>query len=216
MSEREQLLRAILENPAEDTVRLAFADWCDENGEPERAAFIRVQCRIEREPSFAAPEADPLRRREAALWKKLGREFVLGDRWLGVYGTGRVLWGEEGDHVDNMIRAEVLRGFVAAISCPTDVFEEHAEAIFRAHPVERVVLTGKRPYIATPTLFLWYSTSRATGQDADEVPYPLYSSEVMKPHRTERAALDALSDACVAWGRERAGLPAVDICRVSC
>lgn len=46
MTEREALLRAILEDPADDTVRLVFADWLEENdGRPGavRAKFIRDQ-----------------------------------------------------------------------------------------------------------------------------------------------------------------------------
>ena len=34
MTEREALLRAVCENPDDDTPRLVFADWLDENGEP--------------------------------------------------------------------------------------------------------------------------------------------------------------------------------------
>lgn len=37
---------AIIVHPGEDTPRLAYADWLDENGDPDRAAFIRVQCRL--------------------------------------------------------------------------------------------------------------------------------------------------------------------------
>jgi uncharacterized protein (TIGR02996 family) len=42
---RRAFLQAILEAPDDDTPRLVFADWLDENGEPERAEFIRAQCR---------------------------------------------------------------------------------------------------------------------------------------------------------------------------
>jgi uncharacterized protein (TIGR02996 family) len=41
MNDRDALLAAILADPADDTVRLAFADWCEENGDHERAEFIR-------------------------------------------------------------------------------------------------------------------------------------------------------------------------------
>jgi uncharacterized protein (TIGR02996 family) len=44
MSDGEALFRAILENPADDMPRLLFADWLQENGKPERAEFIRLQC----------------------------------------------------------------------------------------------------------------------------------------------------------------------------
>ncbi|VTR98052.1 TIGR02996 domain-containing protein [Tuwongella immobilis] len=38
------LLAAIRESPNELLPRLAFADWCEEHQQPERAAFIREQC----------------------------------------------------------------------------------------------------------------------------------------------------------------------------
>jgi uncharacterized protein (TIGR02996 family) len=43
MSDGDALFQAILRHPDEDTPRLAYADWCDENGQPERAEFIRLQ-----------------------------------------------------------------------------------------------------------------------------------------------------------------------------
>lgn len=41
MTDEPALLRAVLAAPADDTPRLVYADWLDENGQPERAAFIR-------------------------------------------------------------------------------------------------------------------------------------------------------------------------------
>jgi uncharacterized protein (TIGR02996 family) len=49
MSDEGAFLRAICENPDEDTPRLVFADWLDEHDRPERAELIRVQCERARE-----------------------------------------------------------------------------------------------------------------------------------------------------------------------
>ncbi len=46
MSDESALLKAIIAHAEEDTPRLAYADWLDENGDPDRAEFIRVQCRL--------------------------------------------------------------------------------------------------------------------------------------------------------------------------
>lgn len=46
--DRAAFRASICAEPDDDTRRLAFADWCDENGDPNRAEFIRVQCRIAR------------------------------------------------------------------------------------------------------------------------------------------------------------------------
>ncbi len=42
-SDGDALFRAICEQPWEDTPRLIYADWLDENNDPLRAEFIRVQ-----------------------------------------------------------------------------------------------------------------------------------------------------------------------------
>jgi len=58
MSDRDALYRAILANPADDTPRLAYADWLEENGRPEEAEFLRIGCRLESitpdDPDFTA------------------------------------------------------------------------------------------------------------------------------------------------------------------
>jgi uncharacterized protein (TIGR02996 family) len=62
----EAFLQAIIESPDDDTPRLVYADWLEEHGQAERAAFIRVQCELAR-----LPEGDPCRpeldKREHAL-----------------------------------------------------------------------------------------------------------------------------------------------------
>ena len=41
MTTSDALLAAVLANPADDLPRLVYADWLEENGEPERAELIR-------------------------------------------------------------------------------------------------------------------------------------------------------------------------------
>lgn len=43
MSDHDALLQAIGAQPEEDTSRLMYADWLEENGQPERADFVRNQ-----------------------------------------------------------------------------------------------------------------------------------------------------------------------------
>src|SRR5215471_3698309 len=71
MSLHEAFLRSIIEAPDDDAPRLAYSDWLEEHGEPDRAEFIRVQCRL-----AALDEDDPERRE---LQK---REYeLLADHW---------------------------------------------------------------------------------------------------------------------------------------
>lgn len=44
---QEAILQAILAEPGADVHRLAYADWCEENDQPERAEFIRLQMALE-------------------------------------------------------------------------------------------------------------------------------------------------------------------------
>lgn len=42
-------VRSVVDSPADDTVRLAFADFLEENGQPVRAELIRLQVEVDRE-----------------------------------------------------------------------------------------------------------------------------------------------------------------------
>ena len=58
MTDREKFANDIVNNPADDTVRLVYADWLDEHGEPERAEFIRVQIARSKVDRKTRPEDD--------------------------------------------------------------------------------------------------------------------------------------------------------------
>ncbi|MBY0461450.1 MAG: TIGR02996 domain-containing protein, partial [Gemmataceae bacterium] len=58
MSDRAALLKAILDDPDDDTARLVFADWLDEHGEGRRAAYIRAQVAWAAAQRNDAPAAD--------------------------------------------------------------------------------------------------------------------------------------------------------------
>ncbi|MCS6865742.1 MAG: TIGR02996 domain-containing protein [Gemmataceae bacterium] len=69
MSDSEALLAAIIANPADDTPRLIYADWLEENDRVEEAEFIRVQCRLASLPPDAADYPELLERNEELrLW----------------------------------------------------------------------------------------------------------------------------------------------------
>ena len=46
MTDAEQLLRAIIESPADDGLRMIYADALDESGDAARADFVRVQVEL--------------------------------------------------------------------------------------------------------------------------------------------------------------------------
>jgi uncharacterized protein (TIGR02996 family) len=88
----EPLLRAICADPEDDTVRLVYADWLQENDDPERAEFIRVQIEYEWRRAARACDGAFLRRYRAAC-RKAGRwrnelPRVPGVSWPGFFRRG--------------------------------------------------------------------------------------------------------------------------------
>src|SRR5262249_24085793 len=63
----DALLQDVIAHPDEDGPRLIYADWIEENGRPERAEFIRVQCELARLPANHS-HRKKLEAREEALW----------------------------------------------------------------------------------------------------------------------------------------------------
>jgi uncharacterized protein (TIGR02996 family) len=58
--QQQALGRAISDAPDDDAPRLVYADWLEEHGDPDRAEFIRVQCRLAEREQFAdVPFGDP-------------------------------------------------------------------------------------------------------------------------------------------------------------
>ncbi len=87
MSDDAAFLQAIAEEPDGDLPRLIFADWLEENDQPERAEFIRLQIQRHQLP-VGDPQHHRPSAREAALLQKWQAE------WLGVFPlVGDWEWG---------------------------------------------------------------------------------------------------------------------------
>ena len=167
------LLAAILANPDEDTPRLVYADWLEENGEPERAEFIRVQCELEPiRGLLSGPEwlACHLRRdwligRERKLWHQMPTARVLVPNGFKLVATvphqPRFSFSKNGELPQ--IEGEFTRGFVSHVTCSWQDWRDHAATILAAHPVERVTLSSwptllhpdDRPNIAQALRYYW-------------------------------------------------------------
>ncbi len=78
MLEREPFLTAIFADPANDLLRLAFADCLDDHGEHNWAEFIRLDCEIARQQFVDQALTD----RRRFLVKQLGPQFAASDRGL--------------------------------------------------------------------------------------------------------------------------------------
>jgi len=78
MSDEKALLAAIWEHPHDDTPRLVYADWLQENGQPERAEFIRVQVELARLDEWDEERRPALKKQEEKLLKRCEKLWRRG------------------------------------------------------------------------------------------------------------------------------------------
>jgi uncharacterized protein (TIGR02996 family) len=119
MTDRDALFQAILHAPEDDAPRLVFADWLDENGEADRAEFIRVQCRLARLPFYELRHSD-LAGRANELIVRYRRPWRIPDL---------------------AARQEFRRGFVETLAIQPGLFFTRAAGIFRQAPVRWIEFT---------------------------------------------------------------------------
>ena len=115
--DQNQLLRAIIDNPDDDTARLVYADWLDEHDDPTRAEFVRLQCRLaERMQREAVPGTDPDQQREFQLRAQMGERWlaelpaVRGVRWNGFWRGFADRVGRQHDDARARRGESVVRG----------------------------------------------------------------------------------------------------------
>jgi uncharacterized protein (TIGR02996 family) len=118
MIRNEALLRSVIESPDDDTPRLVYADRFEENGEPERAEFIRVQCSLDKLPPDEE-RCPMLRHREAEL--------------LGRYGWA---WAEElAPRIDEWL---FRRGFVEGVQMRLETSAEEILSVLNLAPIRHI------------------------------------------------------------------------------
>jgi uncharacterized protein (TIGR02996 family) len=119
MSPEVGFLQDVIAHPDDDTVRLIFADWLEEHGDP-RGEFIRLQCESAR---MAAADARRL------IWQQR-------ERWLEA---------EHPEWVGPELRELALswtfrRGFVEKVTVSASVYLEKAARLSRLAPITSVML----------------------------------------------------------------------------
>jgi uncharacterized protein (TIGR02996 family) len=70
MGEANGFLRAMVDAPDDDALRLVYADWLDDHGDPDRAELIRLQCGPGCDDPAATRRADDLLRAHRAEWEE--------------------------------------------------------------------------------------------------------------------------------------------------
>lgn len=93
MTDRQTLLKAIIENPEEDAPRLAYADLIQESGntDDERyAEFIRVQIELSTHPGMNCGDLYCSRRSPTGLCDSCARYTYLARRERSLWSSGSV------------------------------------------------------------------------------------------------------------------------------
>jgi uncharacterized protein (TIGR02996 family) len=122
---QRDFLRAVADDPDDDAPRLAYADWLEEHGDPDRATFIRLQCRTaERERSEEVAFPDPEVRRADELIE--ANEDRWGAELPALPGVGYWFHG-------------AFRGFPTVRFRNPDDLVRHGECILAATPLEAVL-----------------------------------------------------------------------------
>ncbi|MCI0704403.1 MAG: TIGR02996 domain-containing protein [Planctomycetia bacterium] len=103
---------AIVAHAEEDTPRLVYADWLDENGDPDRAAFIRVQCRLAEMPPDHPDWVDLIEQHDELIARVKWRQDLQPPDPDGFYFD---------DMEDD--EAPVRRGFPYFIDCQLEDYE---------------------------------------------------------------------------------------------
>ena len=140
MSDGDALRRAIVARPDDDTLRLVYADWLDENGRPERAGFVRAQVWAAQAEPFG-PDA----RRHAAAAARVPK--AQKDEWAKPVRQRVLEW-------------RFARGFVEHVAVDVATFPRDAAALFAAEPIRSLKMTrfayagevSLLPFFQTPEL----------------------------------------------------------------
>lgn len=115
MPDHAEFLQAILNNPDDDVLRLAYSDWLEEQGKVEFAEFIRVQCELAKMTDEEDPRRLDCNAREQALLRAHFKELSpLGNQ---------------------LKKCTFRRGLIEQIDVAVDYFLKKTAKLFRLAPV---------------------------------------------------------------------------------
>lgn len=128
MADLTALLKAVVDAPADDAPRLAYADAVAAS-DPERAELIRIQLALSRARKAHTALDDGSLSREFALIRAHGEAWAAGVRPL-------------------VAKWQYLRGFVEVATLDAAAFLANAGELYRRAPVLHLDLTGAAPVAA--------------------------------------------------------------------
>jgi uncharacterized protein (TIGR02996 family) len=176
MTTEADFLAAICAEPHDDTHRLVFADWLEEQNRGGLAAWIRHGVEYASLESVRDPEGHQRRHEEsigrqpgiggqtAATWCDVcDREAHLNYLMRSLFNVGAhtalrfprevaLTWDSPSRFQPDAEVAFFRRGFVAEIHCPCAAWQQHGPDLVRRHPVEVVRLVDVQVHDLRPAL----------------------------------------------------------------
>lgn len=198
----DTLLQAILDDPADDLPRLAYADWLEETGgeaNTDRVSFIRGQLARQEATEkchvgelIAVPSSGNLRIAYPAAWQA---------RQEGIFPVG----------------CEVMyqRGFVRWCSMAIAEWLEYGPKIVTRHPIEGVTITDRSPdrnhFNRNSVMAYWFPEHKDFTVCSGDIPEVIYHFlqprndwTLFKAYESTEKANNELSSACILWAKHAA------------
>lgn len=129
MTDGDSLLRQIIDDPEDDTLRLAYADWLGENGRADQGEYIRLAIRLNGE----APKS-PQCRAGYALMRGMLSERPLDPQW-------REVW--PGAKMANGVFAYTWKGLFETVACPAIDWIMYGDGALKRWPIKRAILSTR-------------------------------------------------------------------------
>lgn len=173
MVSEQAFIQAILSDPDADTPRLMFANWLEDDGDSDRAEFIRLQCALARLP-YDDDHCSDLQAREFRL---LSRNFTA--------------WAEQQRNVG------FHRGFLDQWDCVRpEEFVKIGPRLFASHPIRDVEIGSQKDPgwgqdVADCPHLGRISTVRLTKRRSHHTDFRDFLAILASPHLTNLVTLDA-------------------------
>jgi len=217
-TDREGLLAAIIANTNDDGLRLIYADWLDENDDPEQAELIRIQIDYESNKGqyqchqfmYSCGEncssIDQLLQSGCDQCKKYA-SYEIRRKEL----TDYICWKRGTDNLDFTYE----RGLPNEVRCTLADWMANGPEIVRQEPVTKVVLTDFDAQIWGPEEYTIWDASTLHSQAAEgpgggDLLHDLFSflksgtfMDDWRDYQTREEAIADLSQACLAWAKSQ-------------
>lgn len=168
MNDGEALLQTILDNPADDDVRLVYSDWLESEGQEARANFIRLQIQLAeatKEKCYCGDSGDPTGcyrcRSIARLWKQTTPLLAANcEQWIGALfpdpivkinrhyseNNGSLMFYPVFDGTFHSLGICFRRGFADYFEATKADWLRYGKGLGKKTPLDRVVLINQAPW----------------------------------------------------------------------